>query len=128
MKVCTSGSNSLNATGECYTKRSESIHHRLALYEDNTVYFSKKGDTYEDSIVKTVDLSCGGTFKTTGKSIHLKLDGLKGEMSKVDMETGSITDEVVTEEGGIVVVTAEELAEFWKFGKWSSPDESSDSE
>jgi len=119
MKLQQSGSDAEHANGRCYTKTHDSIKYRLALYDDKSIFFSKKGELNDDDVISSVDLCCGGTYREQGKSVHLCLYGLQGEGSKLDILTGEMTDTQIQEEADKIIITEAEL-QMWTFGSWTA--------
>ena len=128
MKLQSSGPNAEKGNGMCYSKLHGDIVYKLALYDDKRIFFGKKGETHEDNVIDSFDMSCGGTYRNQGKSVHISLDGLRGEASKLNLVTGEMTDRSVEEEADHVVITDEELINFWLFGKWTANGKSSSRE
>ena len=119
MKILTSGEDADKANGKCYMKGGgEEVSYRLALYENKAIYFAKMGEVVDEGVIETCDLSCGGQYEVSGKSIVLKLDGLRGVKSRLNIVSGEMDDDDEVNEGEDDIIITEAELLLWTFGWW----------
>ncbi|GMI11092.1 hypothetical protein TrVE_jg9596 [Triparma verrucosa] len=124
-KPQTSGPTKFTGNGMCYHSPCPNGSEKLALYEDSTLYFSRKTSSVdsETGTIITLDVSCGGNWTYAAPTLKLDLEGLTGTVVTVNDE--GIHDELYTEEATTV---AQNIRQLGDFKSWSLPDDGSDSD